>query len=119
MNFNELKRVCEINHIPVTKLAIDLGLSYSGLKRAMMQQSLSMRNIVPLCDALSIDPNKFFGFKTANLDHSQTQYGGHGNTQYMDSGAIDILRSQLLEKDRQIAEKDTQIKNLISLITKK
>ena len=70
-----------------------------------------------LCRVLEITPNRFFGWKET-VKKQQIQNGGVGNTQHMDSYAVELLQGQLNIKDEQIKEKDAQIAQLLKLIAK-
>lgn len=108
MNFNELKRHCATMQISVAKVAEEVGLSYDGLKKGLINGSLAMRQILPLCQSICITPNQFFGVD-GNISHKQVQNGGVGNVQSMDAGTA-ILQEQLRIKDEQI----NKLLNIIS-----
>lgn len=99
MDYNMVKEICRVNKISLQDLATEIGMSPEGLKRSMESDSLAARYVVPLCKSLCISPNKLFGYP--NLSATQTQNGGVGNTQIMESGMA-ALQEQLREKDKQI-----------------
>lgn len=101
MDFNELKRHCASMRVSVLKIAEETGITYDGLKQGITKQSLALRYVLPLCQALCITPNHFFGIPD-KPQKQQVQNGGRNNSQYMDSEAISALESQLIAKDRQI-----------------
>ena len=101
MNFSELKTRCERAHVSALKVAEEIGLSYEGLKKGIMNGSLAIRYVVPLCNSLGISPNELLGVLDSKTGNSQVQNGGIGNVQNMDASTA-ILKEQLRIKDEQI-----------------
>ena len=101
MNYNELRKIMAVNQISVQSFADEVQITPEGFRRGMDRQSLAIRYVVPICKALCITPNQLFDFAD-NKTTTQTQNGGVGNTQIVDTG-ITALQEQLKEKDRQIA----------------
>ena len=102
LNFNELKHHCAIIKISATNVAAEVGLSLEGLKKGIVNGSLALRCVLPLCQSLGITPNQFFGIPDT-APKQQVQNGGSHNKQFMDTTTIAALESQLAEKDKQIS----------------
>lgn len=101
MNFSELKQHCINMHVPIQQVAVEAGITYDGLKKGLSNDSLALRYVLPLCQALCITPNRFFGIPD-KPQKQQVQNGGRNNSQYMDSDAVSALEAQLVAKDKQI-----------------
>ena len=124
MTYSELTDFCASKKVTVTKLAEKAGLTLQGLRKGMNNFSLGYHAIESICSTLEITPNQFFGWED-NIKKQQIQNGGVGNTQQMDTHAVDILHQQLTAKDEQlktkdeqIREKDAQIAQLFKLLSK-
>ena len=119
MTFNELKSHCAMMRVSTAKIADEIGLSYDGLKNCLLNQSLSLRYVLPLCQSLCITPNRFFGVTAPEMSVTtqQIQNGGNGNSQTIGSDIVPYLRQQLKEKDEQIKVKDGQIKILLDIVS--
>ena len=101
MDYEQFKNICKTNKIVMQNLAAAIGLTQDGLKKGLISGGLGIRYLVPLCNELSMTPNRFFGVPEQQTT-TQTQNGGVGNTQIVEAG-ITALQEQLKEKDRQIA----------------
>ena len=110
MNYEYVKEVCRVNHISLRTICKEVGISMDGLKRGMENDSLAARYIMPLCKSINTTPNLLFNIKDGQNYGTQTQNGGVGNTQIMESGMA-ALQEQLREKDKQISR-------LLSIIEK-
>lgn len=111
MTYNELRVFCAKMRVPVDKIAEESGLTFFGLKNGLTKESLALRYILPLCKALCISPNEFFGVSDIT-PKQQIQNGGRNNRQVMDGTAVAALEQQLRAKDE-------QIKTLLDIIAKK
>ena len=100
MDYEEFKNICRINKIAMQDIAAEIGLTQDGLKKGLLSGGLGIRYLLPLCNALAMTPNRFFGIQEKTTT-SQTQNGGVGNTQIMEDGTT-TLQEQLREKDKQI-----------------
>ena len=117
MIYSEVYDLCLTKKIPIKELCVKIGMTYQGFKTSLETNKLDADKIELLCHALEITPNRFFGWKET-VKKQQIQNGGIGNTQHMDSCAVELLQSQLKIKDEQIREKDAQIAQLFRLIDK-
>lgn len=122
MNFSELKRICITNKISLSQVAESIDLSYDGLKKGINNESLSMRYVLPLCHAICITPNEFFGVETPSGDTNYGNMQKNAKKQIMQlagteelKATIEVLKEQLKIKDEQLAAKDRQINKLIGL----
>lgn len=100
MDYEQFKNICRINKIAMQDLADEIGMTQDGLKKGLLSGGLAIRYVLPLCKLLAMTPNRFFGIEEKTTT-SQTQNGGVGNTQIMESGMA-ALQEQLREKDKQI-----------------
>ena len=117
MVYSEIYDLCSDKKKSVKELCAQIGMTYQGFKTSLDTNKLDADKIELLCRVLEITPNKFFGWKES-VKKQQIQNGGVGNTQHMDSYAVELLQSQLNIKDEQIKEKDAQIAQLLKLIAK-
>lgn len=66
MTYQEIKELCEKRQLPIKVLAENLGMTPAGFQRAIENQTLPIRLVPPLCDALGLDITKLFGTNPAN-----------------------------------------------------
>lgn len=122
MTYNELKNHCNLIHISVSDLCREIDITIDGLKKGIVNESLALRYVLPLCKSLGIEPNQFFGVGESSGDkiYGAQNKGGkkqiiqQGNTEALEH-TIEILKEQLTTKDEQIAAKDRQINKLLGL----
>lgn len=116
MTYSELRDLSELKNFTLQSIAERIGMSRVGLKSAFENQSLSIAKVTEICKCLEITPNQFFGWED-EVKKQQIQNGGVGNTQQMDTYAVDVLKQQIIAKDEQIREKDAQISQLLKLLS--
>lgn len=117
MTYSELKDFAESKKISLQKIAETIEMTSRGMQTSFENQTLPIRKVAQICNCLEITPNQFFGWDDG-VKKQQIQNGGIGNTQQMDTYAVDVLRQQIATKDEQIREKDAQISQLLKLLTK-
>ncbi len=116
MNYNELQDLCIERKITLKSVYNALEMSRQGFQRAIDNESLPLKKVLPLCGKLGITPNEFFGVDSlANVsaNGNAVQFGGQANTlNYAEqTDTISMLREQIKTKDEQIA-------TLLSLLAK-
>ena len=117
MTYSELKDFAEMKKISLQKIAEAIDMTTRGMQTSFENQTLPTRKVELICKFLEITPNQFFGWEDG-AKRQQIQNGGIGNTQQMDTYAVDVLKQQITAKDEQIREKDAQISQLLKLLTK-
>lgn len=97
--------------VSIETIASEAGLTYDGLKKGFVNESLAMRYILPLCKSLSVTPNEIFGIDSMPEDINFGNMNKNGKKQILNVGSnedlkhtIEILREQLAKKDEQIAK---------------
>lgn len=114
-NFNDLKQYTRVAKCSVDEIAAKTDISYDGLKRGLQNESLSIRFVVPLCQALNMTPNQFFGVEETSGDTNYGNMQKNAKKQIMQVGTeelkktISILEGQLKTKDEQLKSKDEQL----------
>ena len=116
MTYSELKDFAEMKKISLQKIAEAIDMTTRGMQTSFENQTLPTRKVELICKFLEITPNQFFGWED-NIKKQQIQNGGIGNTQQMDTYAVDVLKQQITAKDEQIREKDAQISQLLKLLS--
>lgn len=104
MNYNELKFITTEKGYTMESLAKEVEISSAGLKKGIDTCKLGMDYIIKICNALSITPNKFFGWKEDAQVIGNGIFASHvsgGNTQNSNE-SIKAFNNQLKEKDKQI-----------------
>lgn len=117
MNYNELKFITTEKGYTMESLAKEVKISSAGLKKGIDTCKLGMDYIIKICNALSITPNKFFGWeesKPSGSGNFASNISG-GNTQNSNE-AIVALKDELKEQRAIIKEKDKQINRLLTII---
>lgn len=117
MVYSEIQDLCNLRKITVKELCSSIGMSYQGLKTSLETNKLSSDKVLLLCKSLLITPNDFFGW-SASYSAQQIQTGCVGNSQYIDTRAVDLLQEQLSIKDKQLTEAQEQISKLINILSK-
>lgn len=118
MNYNDLQELANSKKILMRELAVQMEMTYAGMKTAIENQTLSVKKIILLCEALGITPNQFFGWEDGKCA-SQVQNGGVGNMQRINYSSAAALQEQLRIKDEQIQNKDAQIAKLLEIVSAK
>lgn len=116
MTYSELKDFAELKKISLQKIAETIEMTARGMQTSFENQTLPIRKVTQICKCLEITPNQFFGWED-EIKKQQIQNGGIGNTQQMDTYAVDVLKQQIIAKDEQIREKDAQISQLLKLLS--
>lgn len=104
MDYNDLMIIAKKNDILGKDLCESLKLTPSGFKRGVEKGTLQKNKIQVLCQLLEITPNEFFGWPQQQEVSGNGNYASHisgGNTQNSNE-AIQALKDQLKEKDKQI-----------------
>ena len=101
MTYNELTFVAKSKNIMIKDLAERIGMTSNGLKRAVEKQTLTINKVLPLCQILGISPNELLGWPSHESGGNYAAHIGGDNTQNSNE-AIEALKDQLKEKDRQI-----------------
>ena len=89
MDYNELMILAKKKNILQKDICSKLGLTSAGFKRSVENKTISMKNMLELCQMLDITPNMLMGFGEKN-----------------DSFALSV------EKDKRIALMEKYIKQL-------
>ena len=115
MNYNEIKRIAESKKMTIRDLAGELGMTSNGLKRSIENDTMSIKTVKNLVFLLGITFAEFFGEVSGQVNHGNItgqMVVGHGNMTMGDGSEVLFLRQQIKEKDRQIAELLTVIRNI-------
>jgi len=100
LSYTELMDILDDKNILQKDLAESLEMSRVGFKGAIENGTLQISKVNDLCRIIGISPNDFFCYSGSNGNH-QTQNGGIGNTQIVETG-FEALKEQLKAKDSQI-----------------
>ena len=102
MNYNELTFLAKEKKITLTELAGQIGLTRQGLQTTIERGTFPINKVAPLCRILGITPNDFIGWDAPAVGSGNyASHIGGDNTQNSNE-AIEALKDQLKEKDRQI-----------------
>lgn len=106
MDYNELMSICERKHIYLKDVAEQIGMSFTGFRRTMIEQTLKVKHVIPICEALGITVDEFFSKEKTGKYYNMCQVGCNNGTMNIASidEVIDTLKKQLEEKDKQITE---------------
>lgn len=111
MNYNELQVLCERRKLQIKEVVNAVGMSYTGLRDSLNNNSLPIKKLIPLCRLLNISPNEFLDWgHTCTYNNTNVQ-NGDSNTMQIIQGNMDMLKEQL-------AAKDKQIESLLNLLNK-
>lgn len=105
MEYNELKNYCKTAKISLSDLASELGMTLDGLRTAFENQSLSIKQVLPICQKFAISPNTFFGVadgRTGDVIHGNQNKFGRKQIINENKETVKILQDQLAIKDDQI-----------------
>ena len=83
-------------------LCKEVNITSDGLRKGIKNNSLALRFIKPLCYALGISPNEFFGWEDSNSISGVYASNISGINTQNSNEAIKALKDQLKEKDKQI-----------------
>ena len=61
MNYNEIKILSERKKFTIKELAESIGMTSTGLKRSIEGETMSIKTLKDLCNALQITIGEFFG----------------------------------------------------------
>lgn len=111
MNYNEFQSLCESRKLQIKDVVNAIGMSYTGLRDSLNNQSLPLKKLTPLCKLLHISPNEFLGWANGHTYNNSNVQNGDSNNMQIIQGNIDTLKEQL-------AVKDDQIKQLLTLLNK-
>ena len=119
MDYNDLtKRVYATNNM-IKDVAERLGYTSNGLKRSLENGTFPISKVNDLCKILEITPAEFFddGSTTVNqsISHNNGSVVRIDNRHYY-SDSPDVLKSQIEVLEERIKEKDSQIKELLSIL---
>lgn len=115
MNYNKIKRIAESKKMTIRELAGELGMTSNGLKRSIENEAMSIKTVKNLVFLLGITFAEFFdevAHQVNNGSITGQMVVGHGNMTMGDTSEVLFLRQQIKEKDRQIAELLTVIRNI-------
>lgn len=113
MNYSEIKRIAESKKITMRELAKELGMTSNGLKRSIENDAMSIKTVKNLVFLLGITFAEFFDEATSQVNNGNItgqMVVGHGNMTMGDTSEVLFLRQQIKEKDKQIADLLTLIK---------
>lgn len=104
MDYNDLAYIAKQNQISISSLSKEMGLTRQGLHAAVVNKSLTQERIIRLCKILEISPNEFFGWAETNTLNVSGNFASHvsGDNTQNSNEAINALKDQLKEKDKQI-----------------
>lgn len=113
-----IKAYVKKNGLNIKTVAEDIGISRQNYYDIMSgKQRMNIEFYLSLCKYLGKEPAYFFTTKTSALKNDVMKQSGvteltvwHGETGY--------FASLIVEKNKQLAEKDVQIKELHSLLNK-
>ncbi len=112
MDYNRLKSYAQMNGIKLISLANECGMTLTGFKISFENGSFSIKNLCMICELLKTSPNDLLGFVPTDCKIINSQNGGIGNSQTNINSSIAAL-------ERQLEEKDNQIKTLLEIIKSK
>ncbi len=104
MKYNRLKILLAERQIQITDFSEQLKMTRQGLQRSLDSDKLPYDKVLLCCQLLGISPNEFFGWDGGVPSFGSGNYASHvsgGNTQNSNE-AIQALKDQLKEKDKQI-----------------
>lgn len=121
MTYDRIKEICEFNKITVSDVAKELGMTSTGFRQSIVNQTLPIRFVLPLTKILCVSLNDFFDLQSNNQEtiyghNIQQSSGVKSKNIIFDSKATETLIEQLRIKDEQIKEKDSQIAKLFSML---
>ena len=115
MNYNTLSQIAKSKKILLKDIAETLGMTPNGFKVSIETEKFPIGKVKELCLMLEITVAEFFGEASSQVNHGNItgqMVVGHGNMTMGDTSEVLFLRQQIKEKDRQIAELLTVIRNI-------
>ena len=113
MNYKQLKNLAESKKIMLKEIAETLGMTPNGFKVSIETEKFPIGKVKELCLILGITAAEFFdevAHQVNNGSITGQMVVGHGNMTMGDASEVLFLRQQIKEKDRQIADLLTLIK---------
>lgn len=102
MEYNDLMILAKRKKILQKDLCKQLDITPAGFKRGIEKGTFPINKVDPLCKVLGITPNDFIGWDAPAVGSGNyASHIGGDNTQNSNE-AIEALKGQLKEKDRQI-----------------
>ena len=104
MDYKELKALAETKNLLLQDVAVALGMTPNGFRRAIDRGTLPVSKVVELCQMFHFSPNFFFGWPDQPVQGGVYAANITGGNTQNSSEAIRVLADQLKEKDRQISK---------------
>lgn len=102
MDYNDLMILLKQKDLQLEELCQKVDITADGLRKGIKNNSLALRYIKPLCNALNISPNEFIGWEEFNPTSGVYASNISGINTQNSNEAIKALHDQLKEKDKQI-----------------
>lgn len=104
MDYKELKALAETKNLLLQDVAVALGMTPNGFRRAIDRGTLPVSKVAELCKMFQFSPNFFFGWPEQPVQGGVYAANITGGNTQNSSEAIRVLADQLKEKDRQISK---------------
>ncbi len=115
MVYNDLYLIIKKNGYTVKSISEQLDMTSNGFKRGVESQTIQWKAIFKLCSLLGITPNDLLDWPDSGGSVVATNING-GHNEQNSNLAITVLRDQLKELNRMLAEKDKQINRLMAIV---
>lgn len=115
MNYKQLKNLAESKKIMLKEIAETLGMTPNGFKVSIETEKFPIGKVKELCLMLEITAAEFFDETSSQVNNGSItgqMVVGNGHMTMGDASEVIFLRQQIKEKDRQIAELLTVIRNI-------